>query len=105
MMFRKYRETREVSLEQILTDEENITIFDTMCDERDTIEERIHEMHIENVFNNMLRKSNINTQKALHCMMEGKTQIEASEELGVSQSYVSRLIKGFKNEYKAKVSR
>lgn len=79
--------------EYILGTEETLMIQDCIADENVNIEREIfNQITIEEALNIIINlKSDIRTILLLY--FEGKTQKEIAERLGISQSYVSRIIK------------
>ena len=85
-----------VSLQEyVLGTEESLTIQDWITDDKVDIErEVLDSITIEELLNIIINLKN-NIRTALLLYFDGKNQREIAERLGLSQSYISRIVKNY----------
>lgn len=98
LAFRKKRITPAFSLDEPhqLENGESVEFSEMIADNRRFEEEVIADTQIEQIFSNLSDRE----KKIISLSMDGKTQREISEILGLSQSYISRIIKSIYKKWR-----
>lgn len=100
MVLRKNKPNLEISLNKCISDSDESTIGDLICDNFDGIEDVISEIDTMDTFSKTFNKSNDKVKNVIVKTLEGKTQIQISNETNMSRANVYKLVKSFKDNYK-----
>lgn len=98
LTFRKKRIIPVFSLDEPyqLENGDLVNLSETIADSRQFEEEAIADMRMEQMFSNLSDRE----KKIISLSMDGKTQREIAEILGLSQSYISRIIKSIYKKWR-----